>query len=152
MSPSVSVTTTGKWETETHKATDVRLYSADSEKIFLEFKPVREQNGKELQWVDWNCYDSVFVYQTDYNKLLVPALEKLFPLQDPDPLGWGMQDCFDATSMNWLGADKWNEYISALEQSRETLNKEEQMFIDTLLPMFRSFTEKSGIICVEGNL
>ena len=150
MSPSVSVTTTGKWETETHKATDVRLYSADSEKIFLEFKPVREQNGKELQWVDWNCYDSVFVYKADYEKLLVPTLSKLFPLDDPDPNGWGTQEFFDVCSLNWLGAEAWKEFISQLEQLGG-LTKEEQMFIETLLPMFKGFAEISGIICIEGN-
>ena len=151
MSLCVSVTTSGKWETRTHKATDVRLYSADSEKVFLEFKPARMPENKEMQWTDWNCYDSVFVYRTDYEKLLVPTLDKLFPLDDPDPNGWGTQECLDVCSLNWLGADNWKEFISLLEKLRPTLVKEEQMFIDTLLPMFKGFLDKSDIICIEGN-
>ena len=140
-----------KWEKITHKATDVRMYSADSEKVFLEFKPARMPDSGEMQWEDWNCYDSVFVYKADYERLLVPTLEKLFPLEDPDPNGWGTQEYFDVCSLNWLGADKWKEFIAQLEQLRQALTEEEQMFMDTLLPMFRGFLSLSEIICIEGN-
>ena len=141
----------GKWESVTHNATDVRLYSADSEKIFLEFKPARMPDDGNMQWEDWNCYDSVFVYKTDYDRLLVPTLKKLFPLEDPDPNGWGKQEYFDVCSPNWLGADSWKEFITLLEQLIPALTAEEQMFIRTLLPMFKGFLDISSIICVEGN-
>ena len=146
----MSVIRKGKWETVTHQATDVRLYSADSERVFFEFKPARMPESGDMQWEDWNCYDSVFVYKADYEKLLVPTLSKLFPLDDPDPNGWGTQEYFDVCSLNWLGAEAWNEFISQLEKLGG-LTKEEQMFIETLLPMFKGFAEISGIICIEGN-
>ncbi len=141
----------GKWGSVTHNATDVRLYSADSEKIFLEFKPARMPDDGNMQWEDWNCYDSVFVYKTDYDRLLVPTLKKLFPLEDPDPNGFGTQEYFDVCFDNWFGADSWKEFITLLEQLIPALTAEEQMFIRTLLPMFKGFLDISSIICVEGN-
>lgn len=141
----------GKWGSVTHNATDVRLYSADSEKIFLEFKPARMPDDGNMQWEDWNCYDSVFVYKTDYDRLLVPTLKKLFPLEDPDPNGFGTQEYFDVCFENWFGADSWKEFITLLEQLIPALTAEEQMFIRTLLPMFKGFLDISSIICVEGN-
>lgn len=105
----------------------------------------------DMQWEDWNCYDSLFIYWTDYERLLVPELEKLFPLEDPDPNGWGTQEYFDVCSLNWLGADKWKEFISALEKKYPTLTCEEKLFMDEIIPIMRGFLDVSDIICIEGN-
>jgi len=138
-------------EVNGHKATDVRHYADNSEKVYLEFKPARMPENGDMQWEDWNCFDSVFVYKADYEKLLVPILNKFFPAEDPDPNGWGTQEYFDVCSENWLGADKWKEFIAQLEALKNDLGKEDRMFIDILLPLFRGFLDKSDIICIEGN-
>lgn len=96
-----------------HKVTDIRLYSDDKEKISIEFKPVSvyaKENGN-MSWEDWNCYDSICIYKTDYERLLLSAIEELFPVTDPDPNGWGVQEYFDLTSMNFFGKDDWQRLI-----------------------------------------
>ena len=45
-----------------HKVTDILLYSDDDEKIELEFKPVFMPENGEMSWEDWNCFDSIRVY------------------------------------------------------------------------------------------
>ena len=151
MSRCVSVITDLKAEKLTHKATDVRMFSPDSEKIFLEFKPVRFTPGKEMQWEDWNCFDSLFVYRTDYERFLTPALEEMFPIEDPDPLGWGTQECFDAMGPNFIGREDWIRFIHALEAKYGTLRNDEKMFMDKVIPILRSFLDISDCFCVDGN-
>lgn len=60
-----------------------RLYAAPKEKIFLQFLPLRPIDG-EPKWEDWNCYRSTLrLYLDDFQKLLIPYFDLLFPLSDP---------------------------------------------------------------------
>ena len=97
-----------------HKVTDILLYSDDDEKIELEFKPVFMPENGEMSWEDWNCFDSIRVYKTDYEKLLLSSIQSVFPVVDPDPNGWGLQEELDLTSPNFLGKEDWNKTIDLL--------------------------------------
>lgn len=73
-----------------HKVKDILLYSDEREKIVLEFKPVRFPEDGNIMWEDWNNYDSIQVFKTDYERLLLNPIRSIFPVNDPDPNGWGM--------------------------------------------------------------
>ena len=137
-----------------HKVTDIRLYSDDSEKIEIELKPVRmypPENGT-LSWEDWNYYDSICIYQTDYKKLLLPAICALFPATDPDPNGWGVQEAFDLTSMNFFGKDDWQKLIDSLTQCMEASGENERKFYHAVTQFLTGFMAQSEWFCIEGNL
>lgn len=57
-----------------------RLYSDKKEKIYLMFLPLFI-TGKDPMWEDWNCYKyPMMIYMTDYERLIVPYFDKIFPL------------------------------------------------------------------------
>ena len=135
-----------------HIVTDIRLYSDDGEKIELEFKPVCVPVNGDLQWKDWNCYDSIRVYKTDYDKLLLSSIQSVFPVVDPTPNSWGLQEEFDLTSMNFMGREDWNRIIDVLLNRSNTAADQEKEFYDLFIKYLRNFTEVSDYFCIEGNL
>ena len=135
-----------------HKVTDIRLYSDDDEKIELEFKPVFMPENGEMNWEDWNCYDSIRVYKTDYEKLLLSSIQSVFPVVDPDPNGWGIQEELDLTSPNFLGKEDWNKTIDVLLNRSKTATDQEKEFYDLFIKYLRNFSEVSDYFCIEGNL
>lgn len=135
-----------------HKVTELRLYSEDREKIELEFKPVNLPENGDIQWEDWNCYDSLRIFITDYERLLIPLIDKLFPVTDPDPMGWGVQERFDATDLNWFGSEDRQKLISLIEERAQEVNADEKEFYAEVLKFLRGYTEISEYFCIEGNL
>ncbi|SHM38806.1 hypothetical protein [Ruminococcus flavefaciens] len=137
-----------------HKVTDIRLYSDDNEKIEIEFKPVRiySQTDSTMQWEDWNFYDSIYIYKTDYEKLILSSIRPLFPVTDPDPNGFGVQECFDLTSINFFGKDDWKKLIDNLAECIETSAEEEKEFYNAVIKYLTYFMEQSDWFCIEGNL
>lgn len=138
----------------THKVTDIRLCSGDDELIRLEFKPVYMyplENGT-MAWEDWNHYDSICVYKTDYEKLLVPSIESLFPVTDPDPNGFGLQEYFDLTSMNFFGKDDFEKLIRNLTECMDKSVGPEKSFYRSVIDYLKDFMTISDWFCIEGNL
>lgn len=135
-----------------HKVTDIRLYADDKEKIELEFKPVRIPDNGDIRWEDWNCYDSVCVYRSDYEKLLSSFIESLFPVEDPDPYGWGIQETMDYTSMNFMGRDDWAKMTDLIISAGESSEEQEKEFYRTLAHHLRDAMKMSDYFCIEGNL
>lgn len=135
-----------------HIVTDIRLYSDDGEMIELEFKPVCVPVNGDLQWEDWNCYDSIRVYKTDYDKLLLSSIQSVFPVVDPTPNSWGLQEEFDLTSMNFMSRADWSRIIEALLNRSNTATDQEKEFFDLFIKHLRSFMEVSDCFCIEGNL
>ena len=137
-----------------HNITDIRLYSDDTELIRLEFKPVYMYSLKNesMSWEDWNHYDSICIYKTDYEKLLLPVIQSLFPVTDPDPNGFGIQESFDLTSTNFLGKEDWKKLIEELTKCMKSSNKAESDFYDSVLGCLKDFMLKSDWFCIEGNL
>ena len=137
-----------------HNITDIRLYSDDTELIRLEFKPVymylMERNA--MSWEDWNHYDSLCIYKTDYEKLLLPAIKSLFPVNDPDPNGFGIQESFDLTSINFFGKEDWQKLIEEITKCMQSSNKAEFDFYYSVLGYLKDFMLNSDWFCIEGNL
>ena len=135
-----------------HKVTDIRLFSGNEEKIMLEFKPVLVRPGDEVMVGDWDYYDSFMIYQTDYDKLLTAELEAVFPVMDPDPHGWGLQELFDPCSDNWFGTEDWQRLIDRLTVCFDNAVEPEKEFYYAVLLRMRRFMEISTMFCIEGNL
>lgn len=138
----------------THKVTDIRLYSDDHELINLEFKPVYmypPENGT-MAWEDWNHYDSICVYKTDYEKFLVPSISSLFPVADPDPNGFGIQEYFDLTSMNFFGKEDFRRLILDLTECMEKADEPDKSFYRSVIGFLEDFMTVSDWFCIEGNL
>lgn len=135
-----------------HKVKDILLYSDEREKIVLEFKPVRFPEDGNIMWEDWNNYDSIQVFKTDYERLLLNPIRSIFPVNDPDPNGWGMQECFDLTSMNFFGKDDWIKLIDVIKITSESVDDCEKEFYDIVVEYLTDIMEVSDYFCIEGNL
>ena len=100
------------------------------EKIFLRFQPLR-MTGSDPQWEDWNCYDNLLlVYQTDYNWLLMPYFEQLFPIADP--INKNIQDRINVCFDNWIGKEDWQRFFCFIKNDMqikiEELQKKKSTF------------------------
>lgn len=137
-----------------HKVTDIRLYSDDKEKINIEVKPVSvyPKENRNMAWEDWNRYDSICIYKTDYERLLLSVIKELFPVTDPDPNGWGVQEYFDLTSMNFFGKDDWQRLIDNLNVLMEKADETEKEFYQVIVKYLNDFMDISDWFCIEGNL
>ncbi|MGX8774161.1 MAG: hypothetical protein ACSW8G_03795 [Bacillota bacterium] len=137
-----------------HKVSDIRLYSDDKEKIEIELKPVyiNPLGNGVLSWEDWNHYDSIRIYKTDYEKLILPAISSLFPVKDPDPHGFGVQESFDLTSVNFFGKDDWQRLIDNLIECMKKADKTEYEFYYAVLGFLNDCMSISDWFCIEGNL
>lgn len=137
-----------------HKVTDIRLYSGDDELIKLELKPVLMCSPEcdSLPWENWNHYDSICIYKTDYEKLLLPSITSLFPVTDPDPNGFGIQEEFDLTSINFFGKEDFGKLIVNLTECMEKADEPEKSFYSSVIGFLKEFMAVSDWFCVEGNL
>ena len=66
-----------------HKVTDILLYADETELVRIELKPVFMyplENGT-MSWADWNHYDSICIFKTDYEKLCCLRSPHCFPSQ-----------------------------------------------------------------------
>ena len=109
------------------------------------------ENGK-MHWEDWNYYDSIYIYKSDYEKLLLPAILPLFPVEDPDPNGFGTQEYFDLTSFNFFGKKDWQRLIANLTECMEKADEAENEFYRYVISFLTDFMAVSDWFCIEGNL
>ena len=101
------------------------------EKIFLRFQPLR-MTGSDPQWEDWNCYDNLLlVYQTDYNWLLMPYFEQLFPIADP--INKNIQDRMNVCFDNWIGKEDWQRFFCFIKNDMQTMSEEVKNFYCELI-------------------
>lgn len=135
-----------------HKNTELRLYSEDSEKIKLDFTPVNIPEDWVIHWIDWTCYDNLSVFRTDYERLLLPLIDKLFPVRILTPKGWNVWKHFDAAAPNWFGLKDWQKLISLIEERSKEVNADEKEFYTEVLGFLRGCTEISSYFCIDGNL
>jgi hypothetical protein len=137
-----------------HKVTAIRLYSGDDELIYIELKPVYMNPPENVtkSWEDWNHYDSICIYQTDYKKLMLPSISALFPAADPEPNGFGIQEELDLTSINFLGKEDWQKLIENLTDCMETADEDETAFYRSVIGFLKDSLAISDWFCIEGNL
>ena len=128
-----------------------RLYTQRGEKIHLTFLPLRPDCGNDPQWEDWNCYRSILtIGWPDWERLLVPTFEKLFPIKDPT--NGEVQEEFDSCFDNWIGKEDWERWILLVRGSLPSMTAEESAFLRSILEWIETALTHTGVIVVEGNL
>ena len=134
---------------EGHDVTVLRLYSPEDEKVMIEICPAYyTEDGN----VFWDRYDSLRVYHTDSVRLLYPVFDRLFPVTDPDPNGWGVQDSFDPTAPNWLGREDMLKLAALIKERCSSADTAEKEFYGEVLGFIEDSAYISEIFCIYGNL
>ncbi|WP_295153507.1 hypothetical protein [uncultured Ruminococcus sp.] len=133
-----------------YNVTEMRLYSADNEKIELEFKPMYIPEDRAVDWDDFNRYDSMMIFQTDYERLLSPLIDSLYPLTAPDT--GEVENALDYCFENFIGSDDRTQLLVLIEEKAHTCADEEREFYNELLLFLKEAEKKSPYLCIEGNL
>jgi hypothetical protein len=135
-------------DTARYKVVDILLNADDEEKIYLEFQPMHFPPDPEIP----DCYDSFRVYKTDYDKLLVEPIASVFPVMDPNPRGWGLQEYFDICAPNFFGREDWIRAIEAITKCAENASEPEKEFYSEIITRMRGFLDVNDMYCIDGNL
>ena len=130
--------------------TEMRLYSKEYEKIFLEIAPVRISENSDIMWEDWNYYNSLRIFKTDYEMLFVPLVERIFPVIDPD--SDEVQARFDVCSLNWIGKADTERLIGSFSEGISDKTGDERQFLEKITEYLRHYIDVSDLILIEGNL
>ena len=83
---------------------------------------------------------------------MLSAINSLFPVKDPDPNGFGIQESFDLTSVNFFGKDDWQRLIADLTDCMKKADKDEYEFYHVVLEFLNDSLTVSEWFCIEGNL
>jgi len=131
----------------------LRCYSAEDEKILLEFYPFKDITS-DLYPGDFYDFENetLVVYITDYTRLLLKYLQPVFPL--PDPTGGAVQEYFDVCWDNWMAADTWREIINNIEHDLWNENSppaNETAFYTEFINWLKSQLTWAALIAVNGN-
>lgn len=130
----------------------IRLYAPTSEKICLTFNPLKMSQipGWNPQWEEWHCYrNPLVIYLQDYEKLLMPYFERLYPTKDA--FSGEVETYFDVCFDNWLGQKDWTKFISEIEGEFYIFSEEEKTFYKELINWIYTALAYTSIIVVEGN-
>lgn len=116
----------------------------------MRFQPLR-MTGSDPQWEDWNCYaNPLLVYDTDYNRFLMPYFEQLFPVIDP--IDQSIQDRMDVCFGNWIGKQDWIRFMDYIKRDMNTLSQDIRKFYQELINWIVTALNETEVIVVEGNL
>ena len=118
---------------------ELRLNAPKSEKIFLEFNPLKISDTPNWNpmWEEWHCYSSPLrIYKQDYEQL-IEYFNKVYPVRDA--FSGTLEQAFDACFDNWIG-------------ERDRISDEERTFFMGFLNWLKEALKYSSIIVVEGNL
>lgn len=133
-----------------HMVTDIRYLSSDDELIYYEFKPVRiPETG--MMYEDWNCYDSFKIYITDFDALLFKTINSVFPVNDPDPNGYGVQKCFDKCSNNFFSIEDWSKIIQLLTELVDNTDESTGEFYKVCVQYMNAYMKISDSFCIDSN-
>ena len=129
---------------------EMRLYSKENEKIFLEISPVRNTENSDIMWEDWNYYNSLRIFKTDYEMLFAPLAKRIFPVIDPD--SGEVQAHLDICSLNWIGKADTERLIGSISEGISDKTEDERKFLEIITEYLRHCINVSGLILIEGNL
>lgn len=132
------------------KVTEMRLYSERHEKIFLEFSAVRVPEDGEIMWEDWNYYNPLRIFQSDYERLFLPLAESLFPITDPD--SGVLEQRFDCCSLNWFGRIDVERLIKRIDEVLGKKTPDERKFLGKIAEFLLKCLDFGDIVLIEGNL
>ena len=130
--------------------TDLRLYSSDKEKIYLEFKPMDIGEDGKADWEDFHRYDSLMIFQTDYERLLSPLMDKLYPLKELE--SGEIQDSLDYCFENFIGSEDRQRFTEMIREKAVSSEGEEKDFFSEMLVFLENAGRQSEYFCIEGNL
>ena len=134
------------------KYMELRLHAPKSEKILLDFNPLRMSDEPDWnpQWEEWHCYPTPLrVYQQDYN-LLIGYFKRIYPINDA--FDGTVCDYFDCCFDNWIGTSDWLLIITEIEKEINTFSHDEKCFLEKFLSWLNEALKHTSIIVVEGNL
>ncbi len=127
----------------------IKCYSIE-EKIFLKFYPCKNL-GENISFDYIYKQDCLTVYETDYNKLLLPFINEIFPLIDPT--NNEMQENFDVCFDNWIDKDSFYNMIDDIKNEiKKITSKNEIEFYIKFIEWFETKSKSFDLIMVEGNL
>lgn len=128
---------------------ELRLYSDKKEKICLKFLPYL--NKHVSKWEACHSYKCpLYVYFTDYRKLLAPYLACVFPLKHP--LVGEIQECFDECFDNWIEKEAWCAIIKSIKLDLYKFEEKEKEFYYNFFKWIEEALLETNIIVVDGNL
>lgn len=127
----------------------LRLYSKANERIRLMFCPLKMMD-RDPEWEDWNSYKfPLEIYITDYDKLLIPYFNRLFPVSDP--ISAENQEYFDVCFDNWIGRSDWIRFMDMIKNDLEQKSEDEKTFYMKLSDWIDTALEETDVIVVVGN-
>lgn len=131
---------------------ELRLNAPESEKIFLEFNPLKISDTPDWnpKWEEWHCYRSPLrIYSQDY-ELLVDYFNKIYPIMDA--FDGTLEQAFDICFDNWIGKSDWLRIIFEIEHDLNCVIHGKRVFLVDFLEWLKEALKHTSIIVVTGNL
>lgn len=138
-------------EYQKQKYIELRLYAPKSERILLNFNPLKvsSEPGWNPAWVEWHCYAAPLrIYLQDY-ELLLEYFNKIYPIKDA--YNGTSEPVFDVCFDNWIGKDDWLKIIYEIEEDFDNISCDKKPFFTAFLEWLREALNNTSIIVVEGN-
>lgn len=134
------------------KEIELRLYAPKSEKIRLDFNPLKLSDIPDWNpaWEEWHAYVSpLVVYEQDYTMLLMDYFNIIYPTKDA--FDGTPEFCFDICFDNWIGADDWKKIITEIQKDFGGFEPDRKRFYADFLNWLEEALNYTDIIVVEGN-
>ena len=130
-----------------------RCYSDITEKICWTLHPCKNF-GENITWEQWHTKTPLYIFETDYNKLLWEFVAGIYPLKDPT--SGAIIEAFDPCFDNWIGKDDWIKMLAAvkikLKKSNDRPSKLENEFYNNFIEWIERELEWADIIVIDSNL
>lgn len=130
----------------------LRLHAPKSEKILLDFNPLKISNAPNWNpaWEEWHCYSTPLrIYKQDYERL-IDYFNRIYPIKDA--FDGTLEPVFDVCFDNWIGKEDWIKIITEIEQELDSFSVDKKLFFEDFLKWLKEALSFSSIIVVEGNL
>ena len=131
---------------------ELRLDAPKSEKICLEFNPLRMSCEPDWNpmWEEWHCYTSPLrIYKQDY-EFLLGYFNKVYPIKDA--FDGTLEPVFDVCFYNWIGKSDWFRIIDEIERDLNRVNDDKRVLLTDFISWIKKALKHTSIIVVEGNL
>lgn len=138
-------------EYEKQEYKELRLYAPKSEKILLDFNPLKISDDYDWdpKWEEWHCYyRPLRIYKQDY-ELLLDYFYKVLPTRHtsdgkPNPI-------FDVCFTNFIEKEDWDKLIYEIEQDFDNINDDDKKFFEKFIEWVQEALKHTSVIIVEGN-
>lgn len=130
-----------------------RCFSDIKEKICWTLHPCTNY-GEDITWEQWHTKMPLYIFQTDYEKLLLEFITEIYPIKDPanNKIIETFDPCFD----NWIGKSDWNKILIEIKRKLQKNNnrpsKLEKEFYNNFIEWVEKELEWADIIVIDSNL